>query len=274
MQLLGMVMMVVGLFFLFAGAIGMLRFPDVFSRSHAVGLTDAAGRAVLPRWAGPLSGPERQHGPGAGRAGAALSAQPGGDARDAASSAQIRHPSVAKGRSAMTYTFELVLVLLVLATAFAAIFVKDLISCHLPARVVQLLPRPGLGLARRRRPRLRRGRGRRWTRHRLPADGVVAGAPGGHHHPADAAAAHRLPGPGGRGPAPDLRRPGSSGVRRSGTPANMHIAPTYLENSVADSRTPNVVTAIIMDYRGFDTLIETCVIFAAGIACAAIVGKR
>ena len=29
-----------------------------------------------------------------------------------------------------------------------------------------------------------------------------------------------------------------------------------------------------MDYRGFDTLIETCVIFAAGIACAAIVGKR
>jgi len=43
MQLLGMVMMVVGLFFLFAGAIGMLRFPDVFSRSHAVGLTDALG---------------------------------------------------------------------------------------------------------------------------------------------------------------------------------------------------------------------------------------
>ena len=59
-----------------------------------------------------------------------------------------------------------------------------------------------------------------------------------------------------------------------GTPANLHIAPTYLENSVADTRTPNVVTAIIMDYRGFDTLIETCVIFAAGIASAAIVGKR
>ena len=31
------------------------------------------------------------------------------------------------------------------------------------------------------------------------------------------------------------------------------------------------MTSIIMDYRGFDTLIETCVIFAAGIASAAVV---
>ena len=43
MQLLGMALMVVGLFFLFVGAIGMLRLPDVFSRSHAVGLTDSLG---------------------------------------------------------------------------------------------------------------------------------------------------------------------------------------------------------------------------------------
>ena len=57
------------------------------------------------------------------------------------------------------------------------------------------------------------------------------------------------------------------------TPANLHVAPFYVENSVADTRTPNVVTSIIMDYRGFDTLIETCVIFAAGIACAAVSGS-
>ena len=43
MQLLGMVLMVVGLFFLIVGAIGVMRFPDVFSRSHAVGLTDSVG---------------------------------------------------------------------------------------------------------------------------------------------------------------------------------------------------------------------------------------
>ena len=43
MQLMGMLLMVVGLFFLLAGAIGVIRFPDVFSRSHAVGLTDSVG---------------------------------------------------------------------------------------------------------------------------------------------------------------------------------------------------------------------------------------
>jgi multicomponent Na+:H+ antiporter subunit G len=42
-QLLGMALMVVGLFFLLVGAIGVVRFPDVFSRSHAVGTTDSVG---------------------------------------------------------------------------------------------------------------------------------------------------------------------------------------------------------------------------------------
>ena len=60
----------------------------------------------------------------------------------------------------------------------------------------------------------------------------------------------------------------------AGTPASVHIAPTYLQNTVADTRTPNVVTSIIMDYRGFDTLIETCVIFAAGIASAAVARRH
>jgi multicomponent Na+:H+ antiporter subunit B len=55
---------------------------------------------------------------------------------------------------------------------------------------------------------------------------------------------------------------------------NLHIAPFYLENSMADARTPNVVTAIIMDYRAFDTLIETCVIFTAGIASAAVLRRH
>jgi multicomponent Na+:H+ antiporter subunit B len=56
-------------------------------------------------------------------------------------------------------------------------------------------------------------------------------------------------------------------------PANVHVAPYYVERTIADTRTPNVVTSIIMDYRGFDTLIETCVIFTAGIACAAVLRK-
>jgi len=58
-----------------------------------------------------------------------------------------------------------------------------------------------------------------------------------------------------------------------GSPANTHISPFYLENSVEQTRTPNVVTAILMDYRSLDTLIETIVIFTAGIACALILRK-
>ena len=57
------------------------------------------------------------------------------------------------------------------------------------------------------------------------------------------------------------------------SPASTHISPIYLEKSVEQTRTPNVVTAILMDYRSLDTLIETVVIFTAGIACALILRK-
>lgn len=58
-----------------------------------------------------------------------------------------------------------------------------------------------------------------------------------------------------------------------GSPASTHISPTYLEQSVPQTGTPNVVTAILMDYRSLDTLVETIVIFTAGIACALILRK-
>jgi multicomponent Na+:H+ antiporter subunit G len=47
MPLLGMAFMTVGLFFFLVGAIGMIRLPDTFSRSHAVGLTDSVGALFL-----------------------------------------------------------------------------------------------------------------------------------------------------------------------------------------------------------------------------------
>lgn len=51
------------------------------------------------------------------------------------------------------------------------------------------------------------------------------------------------------------------------SPASVHVSPEYLTDSVAETRTPNVVTAVLMDYRSLDTLIETVVVFTAGIAC-------
>jgi multicomponent Na+:H+ antiporter subunit G len=40
-------LMVVGLFFLFVAAIGVLRLPDVLTRAHAVSLTDSLGALFL-----------------------------------------------------------------------------------------------------------------------------------------------------------------------------------------------------------------------------------
>ena len=58
------------------------------------------------------------------------------------------------------------------------------------------------------------------------------------------------------------------------SPASTHISPFYLENSVEKTRTPNVVTSILMDFRALDTLVETIVIFTAGIACALLLRNR
>ena len=56
-------------------------------------------------------------------------------------------------------------------------------------------------------------------------------------------------------------------------PANQHVSPYYIENSMEDTDTPNIVTAILADYRGYDTLGETTVIFTAGIACILLLMK-
>jgi multicomponent Na+:H+ antiporter subunit G len=43
MSWLVIILIVIGLFFLVVGSIGMLRLPDVFSRAHALSLTDSLG---------------------------------------------------------------------------------------------------------------------------------------------------------------------------------------------------------------------------------------
>lgn len=58
------------------------------------------------------------------------------------------------------------------------------------------------------------------------------------------------------------------------SPANVHISPTYLEQSYQETHTPNVVTSVLMDYRSLDTMVETVVIFAAGIACALLLRRH
>jgi multicomponent Na+:H+ antiporter subunit B len=46
---------------------------------------------------------------------------------------------------------------------------------------------------------------------------------------------------------------------------HQHVAPFYIEDSIRATNVPNVVTSVLADYRGYDTLGETTVIFTAGI---------
>ena len=61
---------------------------------------------------------------------------------------------------------------------------------------------------------------------------------------------------------------GSFGLPEFGTanqPVNQHVGATYLERNMEETGIPNVVTAVLASWRGFDTLGETAVIFMAGI---------
>ena len=57
-------------------------------------------------------------------------------------------------------------------------------------------------------------------------------------------------------------------------PANAYLSPIYIRHSLEYMNTPNIITAILMDYRSFDTLIETAVVFTAGVACALLLRRH
>jgi multicomponent Na+:H+ antiporter subunit B len=62
-----------------------------------------------------------------------------------------------------------------------------------------------------------------------------------------------------------------------GTPdsaIHTHVAPRYLAESVKETMVPNVVTSVLADYRSFDTLGETTVIFTAGIGVLLLLKGR
>jgi len=58
------------------------------------------------------------------------------------------------------------------------------------------------------------------------------------------------------------------------SPASRHLSPNYISDAVEKTATPNIVTAVLADYRGYDTLGETAVIFSAGMACILILRRK
>ncbi len=54
-------------------------------------------------------------------------------------------------------------------------------------------------------------------------------------------------------------------------PIHKNVVPRYLENEV---EVPNVVTAVLASFRGYDTLGETTVVFTAGVGVIALLRRR
>lgn len=58
------------------------------------------------------------------------------------------------------------------------------------------------------------------------------------------------------------------------TPMHTHVAPRYIEASRDHIMPPNMVTAVLADFRGFDTLGEVIVVFTGGIAVLLLLSGR
>lgn len=55
---------------------------------------------------------------------------------------------------------------------------------------------------------------------------------------------------------------------------NSHVSDHYIENAIEECNSPNMVTAVIVDYRAFDTMFETTVMFLAGAAVILILANK
>ncbi|MAN74089.1 MAG: cation:proton antiporter [Henriciella sp.] len=56
------------------------------------------------------------------------------------------------------------------------------------------------------------------------------------------------------------------------SPANTYVGTDYLERTPEEIAVPNIVTAVLASYRGFDTLGETGVVFTAALAVILLLG--
>lgn len=56
-------------------------------------------------------------------------------------------------------------------------------------------------------------------------------------------------------------------------PASTHVSPRYIEQGYEETGAPNLVTAVLADYRSYDTLGEAVVIFTAGVGAVLVLLK-
>ena len=56
-------------------------------------------------------------------------------------------------------------------------------------------------------------------------------------------------------------------------PFHTHVVPRYLQQGPIETGVPNVVTAVLASYRGYDTLGEVIVVFTGGIGIIALLRR-
>jgi len=64
------------------------------------------------------------------------------------------------------------------------------------------------------------------------------------------------------------------GFGAADAPAQTHVARYYIDNALPETGVPNIVTAVLASYRGFDTLGEVTVIFTAAVAVLLLIGGK
>ncbi|MEJ2689433.1 MAG: MnhB domain-containing protein [Deltaproteobacteria bacterium] len=57
------------------------------------------------------------------------------------------------------------------------------------------------------------------------------------------------------------------------SPASTHVSPYYIKHSMEETDVPNFVTSVLADYRGYDTMFETTVIFCAGLTVLSVLRR-
>ncbi len=58
------------------------------------------------------------------------------------------------------------------------------------------------------------------------------------------------------------------------SPPNQHVSNFYIEHSKEDTAANNVVSGTLADYRGFDTMFETSVMFVSGVVVTLLLYKE
>jgi multicomponent Na+:H+ antiporter subunit B len=73
---------------------------------------------------------------------------------------------------------------------------------------------------------------------------------------------------------PNRGDPNAPSHRRESIAGTEGASAYYIQHALEEAATPNIVTVILADYRGYDTLGETTVIFTAGLICFLLLRRK